>query len=248
LPRQYCDSDSGLGYNYFRYCDGTTGRYVQSGPIGLNGGSLTTYGYANGNPLRSSDPYGLFGWADMPDVSDWLVDGAAGFGDSLSIGVTGYIRNGLGIGSVNKCSRDYRNGELADLAFEVGTVGVSAGLKALAKNASREAVRRGTRPFMEAFREANNLEGGFVHHSNPLFGRPGGFPTTFPTGGLPAFLNSGSWNLRWFGDSASHAAAYVQRGPHRAGGRHQHVRIRRIGADDVFGPRRVGEAHNRAND
>jgi RHS repeat-associated protein len=204
---QYFDSEHGYHYNWNRYYDPATGRYVQSDPIGPAGG-INTYVYAGGDPLMLIDPYGLFGWADMPALPGWMVDGAAGFGDSLSFGLTGYVRSGLDIGSVDRCSSSYRNGELADLAFEVGTMGVSAGLKALAAKASRDAVRKGTRPFITAFRNANDLEGGFVHHSNPLFGHPGGFQTTFPTGGLPAALNSGTWNLRWFADSATHAAAH----------------------------------------
>lgn len=78
----------------------------------------------------------------------------------------------------------------------------------LAARASRKAVRKGTKPFLNSFRDANGLTGGYVHHINPLFGHPGGFPATFPTGGLPAAFNSGAWNLRWFPDSASHAAAH----------------------------------------
>ena len=49
----------GLHYNYFRDYDPSTGRYIQSDPIGLAGG-LNTYAYANGNPLRWSDYYGLW--------------------------------------------------------------------------------------------------------------------------------------------------------------------------------------------
>ncbi len=47
---QYADDESGLFYNYFRYYDPKTGRYVTSDPIGLEGG-LNTFGYVGGSPL-----------------------------------------------------------------------------------------------------------------------------------------------------------------------------------------------------
>jgi RHS repeat-associated protein len=57
-PGQFADAESGLFYNYFRDYDSTSGRYVQSDPIGLAGG-INTYLYANASPLMYADPNGL---------------------------------------------------------------------------------------------------------------------------------------------------------------------------------------------
>jgi RHS repeat-associated protein len=58
FPGQRYDSATGLSYNYMRDYDPGIGRYVQSDPIGLAGGS-NTFGYVGGNPLRRVDPKGL---------------------------------------------------------------------------------------------------------------------------------------------------------------------------------------------
>jgi RHS repeat-associated protein len=44
--------------NYFTHYDPATGRYVESDPIGLDGGT-NTYAYALGDPISGIDPLGL---------------------------------------------------------------------------------------------------------------------------------------------------------------------------------------------
>jgi RHS repeat-associated protein len=67
-PGQQYDSATGFNYNYFRDYDPGVGRYVQSDPIGLNGG-MSTYGYVFSNSLTLIDPFGL---QDGPGFSDQI--------------------------------------------------------------------------------------------------------------------------------------------------------------------------------
>ncbi|MHB1401827.1 MAG: RHS repeat-associated core domain-containing protein [Thiobacillus sp.] len=75
FPGQYYDRETGLHYNYFRDYDPSTGRYIESDPIGLDGGS-NIYGYANQNPVTFTDPLGLTAEGVLP-----------GFGAGAGVGV-----------------------------------------------------------------------------------------------------------------------------------------------------------------
>jgi len=55
---QYFDSETNLYYNYFRTFDPSTGRYLESDPIGLTGGA-NTYSYVGSAPMNYVDPFGL---------------------------------------------------------------------------------------------------------------------------------------------------------------------------------------------
>ncbi len=58
FPGQYYDEESGNHYNYFRDYNPSLGRYMQSDPIGLNGG-INTFSYGLNNPNKYIDPEGL---------------------------------------------------------------------------------------------------------------------------------------------------------------------------------------------
>jgi RHS repeat-associated protein len=58
FPGQYYDPTTFVTQNGFRDYFQAFGRYTESDPIGLDGG-MSTYGYAQQNPLRNADPTGL---------------------------------------------------------------------------------------------------------------------------------------------------------------------------------------------
>ena len=68
FPGQYEDVETSLYYNYFRYYDPSTGRYLTSDPIGLLS-SLNTYAYVDSNPLKWRDRFGLYGDFPLPTTN-----------------------------------------------------------------------------------------------------------------------------------------------------------------------------------
>jgi RHS repeat-associated protein len=97
FPGQYYDAETGLHYNYHRYYDPGTGRYVTADPIGQAGG-LNLFVYVNNNSINSTDPKGKSALAavsgalgadiSIPDPSDlawpkWVGWGAAIGGAAL---------------------------------------------------------------------------------------------------------------------------------------------------------------------
>ncbi|HVI53797.1 MAG TPA: RHS repeat-associated core domain-containing protein [Luteibacter sp.] len=144
FPGQRYDAVTGLFQNGWRDYDPTSGRYIQSDPIGLAGG-ISTYAYVGSNPYVRTDPQGLddtqcmlnrwaCGWSKTPQESNVSV-GVGGWGNLL--GGYGSAEVGLAFDSTGNACIYQQNcgglivglpvqGEVA-ASLGVGTGGISSG-------------------------------------------------------------------------------------------------------------------------
>ncbi len=112
FPGQQYEPLGGRHYNHFRDYDPTTGRYVQSDPIGLNGG-INTYSYVGGNPLTRTDAKGLFFSS---------VDAACLSDPEFCAEIMGQVIKNAGAMSGNACLAE----ETQNIADKVETLGLVA--------------------------------------------------------------------------------------------------------------------------
>ncbi|UCD83202.1 MAG: RHS domain-containing protein, partial [Desulfobacterales bacterium] len=83
---QYYDAETGLHYNYHRYYDPKSGRYLTPDPIWIFRGA-NLYLFASANPIRFTDPYGLLSLGDIIGNKP---------GDIFTIGISGGYWIGIG--------------------------------------------------------------------------------------------------------------------------------------------------------
>jgi len=120
---------SGLQFRRNRYYDPVTGRFTQEDPIGLAGG-LNLYGFAKGDPVNFSDPFGL---CEKPQgkgvgicLESYIRGKFFGYGDNR-----GPSANGGTYKTSTRFSIDPASGSISGLQNDIGYTGGKKGMGGL---------------------------------------------------------------------------------------------------------------------
>ncbi|WP_343997011.1 RHS repeat-associated core domain-containing protein, partial [Ideonella azotifigens] len=112
FPGQTFDKETGLFYNVNRDYRATSGRYIESDPIGLAGG-INTYAYVGGNPLNYFDILGLAGGPiDLGQGYTGRLDQFPGSGGKAGMEIHVYDPKGNEIGLYGKDGWFNKHGHL----------------------------------------------------------------------------------------------------------------------------------------
>jgi RHS repeat-associated protein len=152
FPGQQFDAETNLNYNYFRDYDPATGRYVESDPIGLKGGT-NTFSYALQEPILHFDPTGLTTYEGYVRC---LAERAAGdysrnctwqlFASAVEIekfaANCGAVGNGVVCAATCTAKQIVGDG-VWGVAINAHKLAATTVLERIAKEAAEEGVRRG---------------------------------------------------------------------------------------------------------
>jgi len=114
FPGQYFDAETSFNYNYFRDYEPATGRYIESDPIGLEGG-LGTYVYVYNEPLNFIDPSGLLCTYSQTTGNMSCTDSNG----RVYVTCTGYAGRGAGLNNPN-AQNQQNTGPLPQGTYTVG--------------------------------------------------------------------------------------------------------------------------------
>ncbi len=141
FPGQYADDETSLAQNVQRDYSSALGRYFETDPMGLAGGT-EAYGYANASPVLRVDPEGLLSIAACANPANAPACIAAGI-------IVGPVASAIIAAATNAVLQEATKGcidpvEVMDVAGDAAQLGILVGPLAASRRVSGGTTRQGS--------------------------------------------------------------------------------------------------------